>query len=142
LSGPTVDISDPDEPFVESADFRLIDRLDGAQEALSLSPLGLRLAANVGLVVWPYNPFTGTLELRGTATHAHYEALVEEALYGNSSALATAGARHIEVVVSNGGFVSNVAVSTIHVVPEPSTAVLVGLGIVGIAVQRRRVRAA
>ncbi|MBU2581403.1 MAG: choice-of-anchor L domain-containing protein, partial [Alphaproteobacteria bacterium] len=69
-----------------------------------------------GITASSYSAATGTLTLSGSASIADYQAAIEAIQFSSSSLVATD--RTIHVSVSDGGFASNVATSTISIVPN------------------------
>jgi T1SS-143 domain-containing protein len=74
-------------------------------------------AMPAGIVASVYDPLAGVLTLSGTASIADYRAALENISFFTTSDAPSAVPRTIEITVNDGSANSNVAVSTINVVP-------------------------
>lgn len=102
-------VTDSDDTNLGAATVTLTNRPEGSLEVLAVDTTGTGITAN-------YNSTTGVLSLTGSATVAQYQQVLRTLTYNNTSQNPTAGARTINVVVSDGDVSSAAAVSTITVV--------------------------
>ena len=102
-------IQDLDSTQLRSATIRIVDVQSGDLLVAGQLPGGISAAI--------YDPASGVLTLSGNATLADYQAALRGLVFSNSSDQPAAGARQIEISVSDGVARSNIAVSRITVVP-------------------------
>ena len=102
-------IQDLDSTQLRSATIRIVDVQPGDLLVAGQLPGGISAAI--------YDPASGMLTLSGTATLADYQAALRGLVFSNSGDQPAAGARQIEISVSDGVARSNIAVSRITVVP-------------------------
>jgi hypothetical protein len=107
-----VSITDADSTTIQSATITIeFNRQSGdALIAVALPP---------GITALPYNPFTGSLTLTGSATLAEYQTALHQVVFDTTS-ISTAD-RIIQVTVNDGTSDSNVGTTYMHVVfPAPN----------------------
>jgi len=104
-------VTDNDDANLESATVVITNQLDGTAEVLAVDNLGTNITA-------VYNDATGTLTLTGTESVENYQAVLRTLTYDNTSQDPDDTDRLIEVSVNDGTSDSNIAVSTVTVLPE------------------------
>jgi VCBS repeat-containing protein len=118
-------ITDPDDTDLEQITIWVTPNIDGNFEALSLTPAGEALAASLSLNVAGNG--TPSLQIFGTASVADYQALIREVVYLNTSDSPTGGDHTISVQTYDGTTFSDVATTTINVVPDDADLPVVDL---------------
>ena len=102
-------IQDADSTTLHSATIHITNPQAGDVLSASSLPSGITAAV--------YDPVAGLLTLSGTATLAAYQTALAAVRFSNGSENPSAVSRTIEITVNDGSANSNVAVSTISVVP-------------------------
>jgi uncharacterized delta-60 repeat protein len=106
----TLTLTDIDSPTISSATITITNLLDGAAESLSLPSTFSYMAAI-------YSTSTGTLRLIGEATLAQYQQVLRTITYSNTSQNPNFTPRIISFVVNDGSVDSEIATSTVNVIP-------------------------
>ncbi len=108
---PSTTITDVDDANIESATITLTNRPDSNAESLSVDTTGTNITASA------YNPSDGTITLTGSDSKANYAKVLQTVSYANSTTIPNSADRSVTFVVNDGDANSNVATSTVQVVP-------------------------
>ena len=111
IAAPDAFINDPDQATYASATITLMDRPDGAAEALAVDTSNTAIRAT-------YDEATGALQLSGPDSFDKFWRMLRSTTYVNHSQNPTAGQRTIEVSVSDGSPTRNISRTQITVVPQ------------------------
>ncbi|MCB6185427.1 hypothetical protein LIN78_17940, partial [Leeia sp. TBRC 13508] len=109
IAGNDVQITDVDSTEIKSAVIHLTNAQSGDYLAAGTLP--------TGLVVSQYDPINGIITISGTASLAIYQTAIAAIKFASTSDNPTNITRTIEVTVNDGSSNSNVAVSSITVIP-------------------------
>ena len=111
IANTDISVTDVDNTTMQSATVVLTNRQAGDVLAIGTLPAGIQYAIDAS------NPAQITISLTGNATLASYQSVIQGITYSNSTDSPSAIDRTVTVVVNDGALNSNVATTTIHVVP-------------------------
>ena len=106
---PGITLIDPDSPNLTGATIILTGFVPGQDVLTFLN--------QPPIVINTFDPITGVLTLKGTATIAQYEAALQSVTYTNTSSNPATTPRQIEITVTDGTATSNLIVRSIIITP-------------------------
>jgi len=112
----TITIDDPDDSQIESAQIVIGSNFSAGEDILGFS--------DQNGIVGNYNPFTGVLQLTGTATVSDYEAALQAVTFEHTGDNTANLTRTIIYVVNDGDDSSNVATRSVAISPINDNPVL------------------
>ena len=102
-----------DDSNIQSATITLTNPLNTVNESLSINGV-----LPLGITATGYDPTTGILQLSGSATAADYQTAISQIFYNNTAFDPDESNRLVEVVVNHGTLNSNIAQTTIEIIPS------------------------
>jgi len=103
-----VAVTDPDSALLNGGVIILVDRPDGADEAIAVSTTGTGISA-------AWNPATWTITLSGSASAADYQQVLTTLTYVNASEDPDPALRSMTVVLGDGALFSLIATALVQV---------------------------